>query len=190
MNVIDYIYWICLPLYNGNRLYKERIVCYRSNLQQIKAAELVLTALIERGHSSISVLSILETHHGEMLSQFRSAGTHPVMESSSNVSFCYAGGACSSANTLIILPVIATGTSYEKLIDEIRNQSHYLFEILENHKFDRVVVVGEKNAWLSIGGFLSRRLAVIPATDYPVREAHFDSDIREAVAALFSHESE
>lgn len=104
-----------------------------------------------------------------------------------DVCFCYAGGTCCNADTLIVLPVMATGTKYKKLIDEIRDQSANLFDVLEQ-QFERVIVVGEKLAWLSIGGFFSRRLAEIPSTDYRVRESYFDHDIQEAVAALFREE--
>lgn len=187
MNVINHIDWIDLPRYDGDRTYKGRPACYRSNLQQIDATAAVLTALMEHTHSSVSVMSMLRTHHEEMLSQF-SASTFPEPELLTNVSFCYAGGTCSSADTLIVVPVMATGTRYEKLIDEIRNKSQDLFGVLEQQEFARVIVVGEKRAWLSIGGFLSRRLSEIPATDYPVRESFFDHDIQRAVAALFCNE--
>jgi hypothetical protein len=180
MYLVNHISWIDLPHYEGEHSYKDEIVCYRSNPQQIDAAAVVLNSLLKHGNSCISVLSMLQTHHTVMLGQFQI--DHPMLIKCAN--FFYAGQKCGNAKTLIVLPVMATGTKYYRIINDIRYKSSDLFDVLEEQKFDHVIVVGEKQAWLSIGGFFSRRLSVIPATDYLVRESFFEHDIQKAVAAL------
>jgi|GEM_PF-4933697 len=180
-----HIDWLDLPLYKGNEEYKGLPTCYRSNPQQIAATEIFLTALLEHTHSSVLVMSMLQTHHEVMLRQLNSTSTSPWAGRLTDVNFCYAGGTCDSADALIVLPVMATGTQYEPVINDIRNRSADLFDALEQQEFERVIVVGEKHAWLSIGGFFARRLAEIPSTDYPVSERSFKHDIREAVDELF-----
>lgn len=71
MSVKKHIHWIDLPTYDGDRMYKGQPACYRSNPQQISAASSALTALMEHGHPSITVMSMLQTHHEEMLRQFQ-----------------------------------------------------------------------------------------------------------------------
>jgi hypothetical protein len=182
MYLVDEIFWIDLPHYEGEHSYKDEIVCYQSNPQQIDAAAVVLNSLLKHGNSCISVLSMLQTHHTVMLGQFRL--DHPRLMKCAN--FIHAGQKCDDAKTLIVLPVMATGTKYYKIINKIRDKSSHLFDALEEQKFDRVIVVGEKQAWLDIGGFFSRRLSEIPATDYLVRESFFEHDIQKAVAGLLS----
>ena len=186
MNFIGHTHWIDLPCYNGDRVDKEgRPTCYRSNPQQIDAMAIFLAALMEKAHSSVSVMSMLRTHHEVMLGQLKDAGRLPESGRLTGVDFCYAGGVCHNADTLIVLPVIATGTSYEPLINEIRYRSTDLFDELEQQEFERVIVLGERQAWLSIGGYFARRLAEIPSTTYPVSERFFRHDIWEAVETLF-----
>lgn len=185
MKLKDRIHWIDLPRYDGDRIHDGRLNCYRSNPQQIDAMEILLTSLMDHTHSSVSVMSMLRTHHEVMLSQFQSTSRLAEAGRLTGVNFCYAGGTCCSADTLIVLPVMATGTQYGPLINEIRDRSADLFDALEQQDFERVIVLGEKEAWLSIGGFFARWLAKIPSTDYPISERYFKSDIREAVHALF-----
>jgi hypothetical protein len=178
----DHINWIDLPRYDGEYFYNNEPVCYQSNPQQIDATAVVLKSLLQHENSCISVLSMLRTHHTAMLGEFRL--NHPKLMKCAN--FIHAGQKCGDANTLIVLPVMATGTKYYKIINKIRYKSSHLFDALEEQKFDRVIVVGEKQAWLDIGGFFSRRLSEIPATDYLVRESFFEHDIQKAVAELIS----
>ncbi len=185
MKLKDRIHWINLPRYDGYRLHDGRLNCYRSNPQQIDAMEIILTSLMDHTHSSVSVMSMLRTHHEVMLSQLQSTSRLAEAGPLTGVNFCYAGGSCDSSDTLIVLPVMATGTQYERLINEIRDRSADLFDALEQQEFERVIVVGEKVAWLSIGGYFARRLAEIPSTDHPISERYFKHDILEAVGALF-----
>ncbi|WP_303292356.1 hypothetical protein [Marinobacter sp. SS5-14b] len=185
MRIPQHIYWLNLPPFNGYEEYKGRPTCYRSNPQQIDATAILLGALMERTPASVSVISMLRTHHEEMLRQFQNTNRFQETAPTSDVNFCYAGGTCPSTDTLIVLPVMATGTQYEPLINEIRDRSADLFDVLEQQEFERVIVLGEKVAWLSIGGFFARRLAEIPSTDYPVSEWYFKHDILNAVDALF-----
>jgi hypothetical protein len=185
MKLPDHIYWLDLPPFAGDRIHEERLTCYRSNPQQIDAMAIILTELIQHKCSSVSVMSMLQTHNDEMLRQFENSNRLQDAAPRSDVNFCYAGGPCHGADTLIVLPVMATGTQLEPLINEIRDRSADLFDALEQQEFERVIVVGEKLAWLSIGGFFSRLLAEIPSTDYPVSEWYFKHDIRAAVDELF-----
>ncbi|MDP4533527.1 hypothetical protein Q9252_15385 [Marinobacter salarius] len=185
MKLPDHIYWLDLPPFDGDRIHEGRLTCYRSNPQQIDATAIMLTELMEHKCSSVSVMSMLRTHHEEMLRQFQNTNSLQEAAPKSAVNFCYAGGTCHSADTLIVLPVMATGTQYEPLINEIRDRSADLFDVLEQQEFERVIVLGEKLAWLSIGGFFARWLAEISSTDYPVSEWYFKHDIRDAVDALF-----
>jgi hypothetical protein len=123
-----------------------------------------------------------------MLSHLKDTSSLPEAGRLAGVNFCYAGGSCQNADTLIVLPVMATGTSYETLVNEIRGRSADLFDELEQQEFQRVIIVGERKAWLSIGGFFSRRLAETPSTVYPVSERFFRHDVREAVEAIFAVE--
>lgn len=185
MKLPHHIYWLGLPPYSGDEEYDGRPTCYRSNPQQIDAMAIFLTALLEHTHASVSVMSMLRTHHETMLNQLQNTSRLKETGPLTGVNFCYAGGTCHSADTLIVLPVMATGTQYKPLINEIRDRSADLFDALEQKKFERVIVVGEKHAWLSIGGFFARWLAEIPSTDFPVSESYFKHDIWQAVDALF-----
>ncbi|WP_417516522.1 hypothetical protein [Marinobacter sp.] len=182
MNLVDHIFWIDLPHYKGECSYKGETVCYQSNPQQIDAAAVVLNSLLKHGNSCISVLSILRTHHKAMCGEFRL--NHPSLLK--KINFFYGGQTCNNANTLIVLPVMASGTTYEPVIEEIEYKTLHLFNVLKERKFDRVIVVGEKKRWLSIKSYFSSTLSEIPATDYVVRESFFEQDIQKAVEELLS----
>jgi len=185
MKFIDHIHWLDLPPFEGEKEYNGRPTCYRSNPEQIKATAIILTALMEHGRCSVSVMSMLRTHHKKMVGQLKSMNCLSGAGSLMDVNFFYAGGTYQSADTLIVLPVVATGTRYKKLIDEIRYRSANLFDAVEQQEYKRVIVVGEKLAWLSIGGLFSERLVEVPSTDYPVSDRYFRHDISDAVDAMF-----
>lgn len=188
MLVLDHIHWIDLPPFEGNRSYEGRLTCYRSNPEQIDATAIILTALMEHGRCSVSVMSMLRTHHEKMVDQLKSMKCLPGAGSLMDVNFFYAGETCPSADTLIVLPVMATGTRYKKLVGEISYRSTNFFDALEQQKFKRVIIVGEKLAWLSIGGPFYERLVEIPSTDYPVSDWYFKHDILHAVEDIFGDE--